>query len=441
MEENACSITAAAARTHLKSKTTIVRILQGQATWQSCNRFFETFSRHIQLDEKWMQRFRASLRAERMGLRQAALLDVLSQQLLLPEPKVQVPPAGTPTDLLILGCPWRETYEYIEKCLSQNADILIHHYIASDELYDNPPVLAGLLTCLTEKRYQAFLIQKEALSDARISWNIMLQMIKDSEEEHIAVKGLSSSFSWYPIQHTEKLFTAYQSKLSSFSVKPLFKNESLNKGPDYVRLLKESLEMETAQNKTLLKPTPGVQMLPADLAIQACRDFLNDNIIPIVPSAEAIYYYHRKRTENFYNRETRMIISRQAMTDFVRSGRLADQFYACRPFTPSERLQALRYMLEKMDQPQVTVLYSKKELNRRFTIESYSRFGALIYPSQTSYNSERDAYRELILPGEAYAKLFRQFTDEIIIPEYCHSALETKRFINRLIVLCCDLFG
>lgn len=94
-----------------------------------------------------------------------------------------------------------------------------------------------------------------------------------------------------------------------------------------------------------------------------------------------------------------------------------------------------------MEQPQVTVLFSKKELNRRFTIESYSRFGALIYPSQTSYNSESDAYRELILPGEAYAKLFRQFTDEMIIPEYCHSALETKRFINRLIVLCCDLFG
>ena len=441
MKENACSITAVAARTHLKSKTTVVRILQGQAAWQSCDTFFKMFSRYTQLDEKWTQRFRAALRTERIGLRQAALLDVLSQQLLLPEPNVQVPPAGAPTAVLILGCPWQETYEYIEKCFSQNANITICHYMTPDELYDNPPVLAGLLTYLTEKRYQAFLIEKGALSDAQFSWNIMLQLRKGIEEEYIAIKELSSSFSWYPITHTEKQFAAYQSKLSGLSMKPLFKNEDLHKGPDYVRLLKESLEMETAQSKTLLKPTPGVQMLPADLAIQACRDFLNGNIIPIVPSADAIYYYHRRRAENFYNRETQMIISHQAMTEFVHSGRLADQFYACRPFTPTERLQALRYLLEKMEQPQVTVLFSKKELNRRFTIESYSRFGALIYPSQTSYNSESDAYRELILPGEAYAKLFRQFTDEMIIPEYCHSALETKRLINRLIVLCCDLFG
>jgi len=174
-------------------------------------------------------------------------------------------------------------------------------------------------------------------------------------------------------------------------------------------------------------------MLPADLGIESFAGFLRDNIAPISTSADSIIYHYRKRAVNFYNCETKMVFSRQGMLDFARTGELADQFYACRPFTKEERLACLRYLLQRMRQTGVTILFSQDEPSRNFSFEAYSRFGTLIYPSRTSYNVENDAYRELILPGETYAALFCQFVEEVVIPGYCYTAAESSQLMNCLI--------
>jgi hypothetical protein len=67
--------------------------------------------------------------------------------------------------------------------------------------------------------------------------------------------------------------------------------------------------------------------------------------------------------------------------------------------------------------------------------EAFSKFGTLIYPSRTSYNAERDAYRELILPGDRFASLFTQFVDEMMIPEICYTEAESKRMMRELITM------
>lgn len=434
LKETSRSIASVAAETGLKSKTTVARILRGQTTSQGCEQFYGKLSGRVQMEEDWRNRFRAALRVERIGPQEYLLFEALRQRLRMPLRKNTGSMENGPREyILILGCPWQETYDYIDRCLSQNSRVSVLHYMAFDELYGSPPALAGLLTFLLESRYQAFLIGEKALFSSHLSWNIMMRVIPDSGEEQIAVGG-DEGFRWLQTPAMTGLFSAYQGRLRGLEKKQLYQNENLRKGSDYIRLMKESWQMENQPGKVLLKPTPGIQMLPADLGIASFSDYLDKIFLPISAASGSIKYYYRKRAESFYRRDTKMILSHQAMLDFVRSGKLADQFYACRPFSREERLAILQYLLACMDQPHVTILFSKEEeLSRSFSLEAYSRFGTLIYPSQTSYHAENSAYRELILPGGTYADLISRFAEEILIPENCCTAADTRLFLNSLI--------
>jgi hypothetical protein len=120
--------------------------------------------------------------------------------------------------------------------------------------------------------------------------------------------------------------------------------------------------------------------------------------------------------------------------EFALHGKLPDQFYACRPFTIEERMSIFRYLLNLLSNPQVTILFAQRELSRTFSFEAYATFGVLIYPSQTSYNVEKDAYRELIFPGRRYADLMRQYVDKIVIPEYCGTEQDTRKYLNQILI-------
>ena len=433
MKDTARSIAAVAADAQLKSKTTVARILKDQSTYQSYEKLYEALSSHTSIDEKWKSRFEHALRAEKVGLRQYALFEAIRDELL--EQRIRRSPGNTgePTTILIMGCPWQKTNDFIDQCLSQNRSVSIFHYLTTNELFDDPPVVAGLMARLKDDRYQAFIVANEELLASRISWNIMLRKKQDTGEEFITISG-GDALSWQWLPSSGNVVREYQSMLTGLEPQSLYHNSDIKKGTDYIRLMKECWQMENMHNKVLLKPTPAIQMLPTDVSIETFTGFLDNYILPVAPSADSIVYYFRKRAETFYSCETTMVISYQATMDFINSGRLSDHFFACRAFTKEERIISLSYLLECMDKPHTRILFTKDEqLCETFSFEAFSKFGTLIYPSRTSYNVERDAYRELILPGDMFETLFRQFMDEMIIPETCYTAAESKQMMKELI--------
>ena len=442
MKETSRSMASLSAEVHLKSKTTVARILQGRSTWNGCSQFYELLSRHVHLEDRWARRFQAALRTERIGASECALLEALDHQIrtktslqpsqtTVPAADLNMEPVGT---LLILGCPWEQTYDYIRQCMAENRDVRIFHYVTYAELYNHPPVLSELLNLLTEARYQVFLVEEDTVSHAMISWNIMIKRNPESNRETFMAACGESFICCAEDAARDLSLEEHRKELDVPGTCALYHNEDMKNGSDYIRFQKDSLHMENMHRKTIIKPTAGIQMLPADISIQSFRDFLTRNTAPIATSAESIIYYFRKRAENFYNRETKMILSRRATMEFALHGKLPDQFYACRPFTIEERMSIFRYLLNLLSNPQVTILFAQRELSRTFSFEAYSTFGVLIYPSQTSYNVEKDAYRELIFPGRRYADLMRQYVDEIVIPEYCGTEQDTRKYLNQILI-------
>ena len=147
MKDTSRSIASVAADAHLKSKTTVARILKDQSTYQSYEKLYKALSSNTEIDEKWKSRFEHVLRAEKVGLGQYAMFETIRQKLLEPKACIRPVHPAEPMTILIVGCPWQKTYEFIEQCLAQNQTV-IYHYLTLNELLDNPPVLAGLMACL-----------------------------------------------------------------------------------------------------------------------------------------------------------------------------------------------------------------------------------------------------------------------------------------------------
>ena len=129
------------------------------------------------------KRFEHALRAEKVGLRQYALFEAIKQELLCQKAGRRAVFTEEPMTILIFGCPWQKTYDFIEQCLSQNRGVRILHYFTLNEVFDDSSVVAGLMAHLKDDRYQAFVIANEVLLASRISWNIMLQKKQDTGED------------------------------------------------------------------------------------------------------------------------------------------------------------------------------------------------------------------------------------------------------------------
>ena len=135
MKDTSRSIASVAADAHLKSKTTVARILKDQSTYQSYEKLYKALSSNTEIDEKWKSRFEHVLRAEKVGLGQYAMFETIRQKLLEPKACIRPVHPAEPITILIVGCPWQKTYEFIEQCLAQN---------------QSPEIFSGLFFCFRD---------------------------------------------------------------------------------------------------------------------------------------------------------------------------------------------------------------------------------------------------------------------------------------------------
>ena len=173
-------------------------------------------------------------------------------------------------------------------------------------------------------------------------------------------------------------------------------------------------------------------MLPAQVVENTFRDFLADNPEPVSAAQETLIYNFEKRVQNFYGRKTAtwLCFSKEAMMRFALTGSLTDQFFAFRPFTPQERKRCLSALADFAREPDVRLMLIPGPI-WPVSFEAYGGAGVLLYPSNTSYNSHYDAYRELFLPGAMFSDLFTQYAEESLF----NKANEADALLERLITV------
>ena len=379
-----------------KSKTSVFRLLKDQCNEQTRETFVDQMAPY--LDGEWDARFRRALRVERYGVQRYRLFDAVLDCLdcmqpdSLPCEETLLPNGGQ--TVYILGLPWQGTFRIVDGLIQKGFRVI--HYMLRNQILEKPELLRALIMHMMSLPYQAVMLEEEPGG----AWNLMA-----TDDGQLFVNG-----KWLTAGGADTLL---QALLPEGGI-PLYRNEDLYKGSDYISIMEQAYQMESGGAAFIAKQTPGIQMIPENIVLSAVQDGLAGKNDPIAAALGSLRIIMRKRIDLFYAREkpVHIIFTREDMERFVRTGLMSDQFYAMRPYTPAERIQILQ-ALDKFSRRDNVHLFVADRKVRNFSLEAYENRGLLVYPSQTSYNSQLRQHREMFLPGQAFYTLFADITREV----------------------------
>ena len=400
-----------------RSKTTIFRMLHGKSNYSSCILFYKAIL--PVLDEKWQKRFQYALLSKKVGESRHLLMDALDHCLfhastvpLSSHEKTdnpETPSAGG--EVFIFGCPWADTFSRLEQWVNASDQIQVTHYVKRRDIDQSPDLLVGLISQITLMQYDAVMLEEaDDNQELQMTWNLALWI--HEKQAWILLAG-SQHTNWHPLPGGSSEAKLFLSGISHFRQTPLYRCGDLGNGMDYITFTEENYRMERNRKVLIIKPCPGMQMLPAGIVEHTFKDFLEENLEPISAARETLIYTFEKRVSNFYHSSKHefLILSRESMLQFARTGLLADHFFAFRPFTKEERIQIIRALSDLSKKETVSILFTENE-TWPVSVEAYDGYGVLFYPSDTNYNTSLSDYRELFLPGQDCSNLMFQYAEE-----------------------------
>ena len=431
MAENNISTAAVTKLLDYRSKTSVLRALRGESNHAAYQRMFSLLS--PSLNSAWQDRFRAALTVERIGAQKAAMFEALGQQLFgdgtaEAVPALPLPPG--PGRLMILGFPHPGLFGMLDRFFALFPDAAADHWVTPFGIQLQPRLLAGLIGHIPSLRYQAKLVPADLAQSGGLVWNAALYLPAAGDGAWGLAGGIDPPV-WRRLDDAADISQALIRRLAALPTTPLYRFDELKSGTDYIRFIEDAYRIERGRSAVIVKPTPGLQMLPSRAVESAFRDYLAANTEPVAAMQNKLISVTEKRIRNFYHRSkpTLLCFSSQAMAEFARTGTLSDQFFALRPYTAQERilcLEALRAFAARED----VRLYLRDGPAWPVSFEAYGGSGVLLYPSRTSYNSLYSAYRELFLPGETFSDLFAQYAEECLFNGPAHDGQVLNYLIN-----------
>ncbi len=403
-----------AERLGYKSKTSLFRLLHDKSNYQSCVHFCDLIS--PSLDECWKGRFRRALLTQKIGKSRHALLEAMNRRLFdgdaaEPDPSPisgSVPfSRGTVT---VLGCTLAGADRFIDALLAETDQLRVIHYFTRRDLFDSPALLPGLIARVVSMNYSALLLDEAVLYGANVPWNIALWT--DENDANILLMN-DEECSWQPLPGGAIQARHIIRSLDALPGTALYRYDHLQTGKEYIEFTEQNYRMEYNRKALIIKPNPGMQMLPADIVEHSFIDFLTETLEPVSAARDTLIYIFEKRVKNFHSRTkpTYLALSLDSMLRFARDGVLDDQFFACRPFTEAERIKIIHALQSFSQKENVFVSFLDQKI-WPVSAEAYDGPGVLFYPSASNYNTSSRFYRELFLPGKEYSDFMFQFAGE-----------------------------
>lgn len=416
--------------TGYKSKTSLYRVLQGQCNYSACVRFYDKLFHR--LDSAWQDRMQASLRAEKIGLQRTALYEAIHRTLFQTPVNVSGERTFPPQSLsggtvFLFGASGEAGYTLAESLIAADPQVQIRHYITKEEILSSPSLLAGLIGRIRQLQYQAVLLDEKELRERMLTWNAAIYCPEGTDGGALMLFGQGNS-EWQSLER----ISDPEETLRHYKQTPLYRFDQLMNPSDYIELVQTAYQMERGRESIIVKPTPGIQMIPPDIVENAFDDFISKHFVSVSVARESLYLIQRKRIDNFFHNKTatQLFLSKAALAAFARTGMLMDQFFAIRRFTREERIRILKSLAAFAQESRHTVGIMEKQAPD-LSIEIYHGKGALLYPSDTHYHAEQDGYRELFLPGNDLEDLFAGYVRDILQPET--GADQADKLFNRLI--------
>lgn len=438
--------------TREKSGTTISRLLNDQCTAQRCEAFLSALMDSVDLSPEEIAQLRESIAVTRVGKAQhranlvfheliadAQGLSPASDMVCWEALMALLAPWAQegPCDVLCFGCFDAQVLGTLSALLRQaQSPLTVTHYFAEEQHADLIFLLEHTLLMLNDPRYR--LISIRGGRGLRASGVVMqdalvLRNASGATRLIIPVSGGAPLHQDFPAE--SDLFGFYQRALEADEALQHRYSSDFFRGSamDYIAFMETCLTYEQHRGIYHLKPDLGMEYIPVDILKRSFEAWIAHHPEYACVSGGLVELAERRHRQLFSQRQPHVLVmSREAMTAFARTGRMSDHPFCLRPFTPEERAAILRYLVDQAKRnPFLTPLVLREgAATPQHQLIAYEGLGLLICDTQTDYSLE--GYSEIFLRSPLVAQQFKAFLLDDVCRAQAESPEASLRFLTEL---------
>lgn len=466
------SVSAAAEELGFASKTALFRIIRDESRPQSIRNCLELArkSDRLRLSQEEIKALEQALKVSTIGV-DAYRMSMVFHQLLHPQ---TLDASIAMKDIRLEDCQQGETFRELldfyrplshiritiyGKCeravleqlhlFSQQADVQ-RIWQVSDIDERNPEdvgILATATNILFSPKYKLSIVRSEDNCDS--NWifrsGMILMSAELSDQKRCAhqlapIKGGG----FYVMRNDKGLFQRFWKRMME-NVKQ--SASILKRGPsdigalpfphNYIRFIEKYCRNEHGREIYMIKQDIPLCCIPMQILRKPMEECfqafsLGEDEERLINRIQDI---HQERFANIYEkaRPTHIILNREAMERFVRTGRTDNHIFLLRPFTPKERvriLQTLLYYMKKNRQFHIRFVKKGALMSDR-EITCYEGMGLAIIRSDTSWNLESD-HQEVFFESKVVSYYLKQYVLKEVLVEQALPEEESIAIIKEL---------
>ena len=199
---------------------------------------------------------------------------------------------------------------------------------------------------------------------------------------------------------------------------------------DYIGLLEYYGETERNREILIYKSDIYFNHIPTDILLHALTDSLSSTTMPadgeaILQDLPRLRVLQEKRYQNAMAKRqpTHWVASARVLQQFARTGVLNDHFFAMRPFTGEERLRIFRHLLNEAQNNPYFFLYLLREEEEESFVDLEATYLDGVGFQLTSYGADyclSEGWTETMLTEESFCALYKEFfMEELLVNHTC----------------------
>ncbi len=213
---------------------------------------------------------------------------------------------------------------------------------------------------------------------------------------------------------------------------------------DYVSLLKHFTMLEKSRELLAFKRDFCLNFIPPDILYHAILDtasYISDScteVVEVVDNLDRLWSLQEKRFQNICTKKspTHWVASTAAMRKFARTGVQSDHFFAMRPFTVEERVRIFRVLQDLCRENQSFHFYllKEEEEDRYIPLEAnyYVGIGFHMTPIDAHYNLSNQ-WNETLITETDFCELYREFYLKELLPYHTKPYDETMAVLDEIV--------
>ena len=417
----------------LKSKTTIVRILNNNAGEKSILNFRNLLmnSRQLALTTEEVQMLDDSISCQKKESSYSFIFSELwallyrrqnprgEVRLLTAEPYGTLTEFGkmlsdTSSECLLINCSFHSLVDAAAEFLvSQTHTVSMEQYFFNADGYPRRlvQIIGRIVPMLALDNYTAYTITQEP-SEGVFDLNVMAVRCGTGEEYEVLFCSERTAI----LTRGEGLYRKWQTFIANFRTVPI-KSRKDPATYNFIGFMERYRKLEEKSDIYKFRPDVSVNCIPIDIMkaafMEGCEAM---GLTATKETVAALVMLQRKRYNNVHsNRQTtHLVVSEKAMRKFAATGCMADHAYFMRPFTVEERIWILNDCIGRSGE-RFRIYLLKPETEERIYANDhpiemvcYGEKCVQLTPALTDYDFGK-GHSEIFIEQEAFRGLFVEF--------------------------------